>query len=587
MRYTLTDYTFKYRSDSEPEVAWGVDEIRLTALRNEMTACQLLVEPDQESLLMLGDSARLNWRPQPSLRIQVGKLRDAEDRPCPGAEVEAFFVGTVPVGDGVRVGDPLLRDGTLSVPAGQVQPLWLSLRVPASAQPGPYNLDLSIFHREADFADEELVGRATVWLEVTPLALPESRDFRFHLDLWQHPANIARTHGVPLWSEEHWRLIEAYGRELARLGQKSITVIGSDSPWAGQRCRRDVDYPSNLHEYNYVRIRRGGDGGLAFDFSALDRYIETYMGLGIDGEIEVLGLLAAWDEDFGQPLKDHPDNIRLSCYDEGTGRIIWLRRGEELATYLRALGDHLKARGWWGITRFSADEPADVNLFRQRLDFLHAVLPEARIKVACNHPEFMAEFLDEVADWVPILGGLARDPEVSLHLRDTVQARGDRFLWYVCCWPPRPNTFITSPLLESRFLGWFTAHFGLDGFLRWAFTCWPADPWRRPAFRSPHWPPGDMFLVYPGQDGRPVRSLRTELLLLGIQDFELIALAREVARADSTVAEALDRAFARVIRADLTAFADTAEADPETLYSLDPADYEAARREVLRALLAR
>ena len=87
--------------------------------------------------------------------------------------------------------------------------------------------------------------------------------------------------------------------------------------------------------------------------------------------------------------------------------------------------------------------------------------------------------------------------------------------------------------------------------------------------------------------GTAVRSLRTELLLLGIQDFELISLAREAAQADPTIAEALDRAFAKVIRAGLAAFAETAEAEPETLYSLAQADYETARREVIEALLAK
>lgn len=57
------------------------------------------------------------------------------------------------------------------------------------------------------------------------------------------------------------------------------------------------------------------------------------------------------------------------------------------------------------------------------------------------------------------------------------------------------------------------------------------------------------------------------------------------ARANPAVAQALDCAFARVVRAPLTAFADTASADPETLYSLEPADCEAARQEVIRALL--
>ncbi|MCD6290741.1 MAG: DUF4091 domain-containing protein, partial [Anaerolineae bacterium] len=107
----------------------------------------------------------------------------------------------------------------------------------------------------------------------------------------------------------------------------------------------------------------------------------------------------------------------------------------------------------------------------------------------------------------------------------------------------------------------------------------------RPGFRFPQWHTGDMFFVYPGYDGRPVRTLRTEMLLAGIQDFELITMAREQAAGDTAIAEALDWAFARVIRAEnLADFADVDHTPPEKLYSLDPADYAAARAEIIAAL---
>jgi hypothetical protein len=65
------------------------------------------------------------------------------------------------------------------------------------------------------------------------------------------------------------------------------------------------------------------------------------------------------------------------------------------------------------MTRFTADEPADVELFRRRLAFLQECCPGARAKVPCNHAEFMAEFVDQVADWVPNLTGLCGDVEAA------------------------------------------------------------------------------------------------------------------------------------------------------------------------------
>jgi hypothetical protein len=579
--FTLTGYAYKYRSDAPTLLSWGNDSLRLDALRNETVACQLVIRPAETVLASLGQAPLLHWTPTARLRIALQQWQGPDGlQPL----TEAFFVGTVPVDKGdTLIADPLLHEESIEVPSGCPQAVWISVRFSASAAPGAYHLPITLY-RAADFIDEDIVGRVEVIVNLLPLTLPEPCDFTHHLDLWQHPCGIARGHGVPLWSEAHWQLIEVYARELARLGQKAITIIASDAPWAGQRCRHNPEYPSTLHEYNIIAIHRTPDGTLHFDFSRLDRYIEIYVRLGIDREIGIIGLLAAWDEEFGRPLADHSDNVRLACIDDQSGAITWLRTQAELGQYLAALRDHLQQRGWWQRSLFEADEPSDVQLFRQRIDFLRSVCPDARIKAPINHMEMVDAFLNDVADWTPQLEGIGRDVDRFQAAKQQVQARGDRFTWYVCCGPARPNTFITSPLIESRFLGWYSAWAGLDGFLRWAFTCWPADPWHRPAWRFPSWPSGDMFFVYPGNDGRPVRSLRTELLLFGIQDFELIALARRQAQGVPSARAALDAAFARVVRGRLADFVDVKNKRPEELYSLDPADYDAARTLIVDCL---
>ena len=92
---------------------------------------------------------------------------------------------------------------------------------------------------------------------------------------------------------------------------------------------------------------------------------------------------------------------------------------------------------------------------------------------------------------------------------------------------------------------------GYDGFLRWAYDAWAADPVRDA--RHVLWPAGDTFLVYPGSQS----SIRFERLREGIVDFEKIRLLRswassstdrDVKRLASDLEQALsavasDRAF--------------------------------------------
>jgi hypothetical protein len=190
----------------------------------------------------------------------------------------------------------------------------------------------------------------------------------------------------------------------------------------------------------------------------------------------------------------------------------------------------------------------------------------------------------DVIDAVPVLPLACQDPDLTTRLTEHSHAKGGRMSWYVCCWPPIPNTFVHSPLVEGQLHGWLTFYLQLDGFLRWAFCLWPAKPWERVSWRAPGWRAGDMYFVLPGNDGAPVETLRYEALRAAVQDFELLKLAQRTLPAVE-FQRVFDDAFARILRADsIRDFAVVDAARAEELYSLDPQDYQAARQIVLDAL---
>jgi hypothetical protein len=177
-----------------------------------------------------------------------------------------------------------------------------------------------------------------------------------------------------------------------------------------------------------------------------------------------------------------------------------------------------------------------------------------------------------------------KDPALTARLAESLHARGGRMFWYVCCWPPIPNTFVHSPLVEARLHGWLNCALQLDGFLRWAFCLWPARPWERVSWRAPGWSAGDMYFVLPGNDGAPVETLRYEGLRMAAQDYELLRLAERSLPAE-TFADVYRRALGCILRPGaLEALANAGEARAGDLYSLNPEDYHAARRVLLAAL---
>jgi Domain of unknown function (DUF4091) len=180
--------------------------------------------------------------------------------------------------------------------------------------------------------------------------------------------------------------------------------------------------------------------------------------------------------------------------------------------FLGDLQQHLKRKGWLEKTYLGINENP---------------LPQTRaaIKVIKEHSTQWR--ITYAGGWHPELDDLLDDYSSVYGKEPTVDevksrsARGVTSTYYVCCTPPKPNNFVFSPPAEGRWLGWYSAAYGYDGFLRWAYVAWPADPVRDA--RHVLWPAGDTFLVYPGADS----SIRFEKLREGIVDFEKIRLLRQ------------------------------------------------------------
>ena len=106
------------------------------------------------------------------------------------------------------------------------------------------------------------------------------------------------------------------------------------------------------------------------------------------------------------------------------------------------------------------------------MERIRRVAPRLRLKTAINHAEFIPAFSDAIDDFIPSLASVCEQYDELQRIRRDLP--GKRFLWYVCCAPAHPNTYLHSDLCETRLIGALTRHMGFDGFLRWAYTTWPA-----------------------------------------------------------------------------------------------------------------
>lgn len=472
-----------FRTDEPPDEPAGVVSLRAAA--GEYESAQVCVrsrQPLENLQVVLPDlvgpagtisASALTWNP-------VGYVPLTHGTPdTPAAELCCQPPVDVP--------DPLLPTGPLSLAADRTQPLWLTVAVPREAAPGDYS---GILRVTWDGGEAPVELRLTVW----PFVLPADQHLTF--TNWISPDALARHHGLEVYSDAFFEMLGRYARAAAEHHQNVL--------WIGLEV---------------VGISQGPEGGLTFDWSIFDRWVEVVTANGCGRLIEIRPL-GYWDGGWDNP------RIALGGYSvRGADGQTTTRSAEEvLPELLPALQAHLQERGWLERTVIHiADEPAVHHAadWREKARWVRSLAPGLRRIDAIEAPYFG----DDLEIWVPKLNHLYN----WLPRYEAARQRGAEIWFYTCCHPTGvfPNRFLDQPLLKTRILQWYNWRYNLSGYLHWGFISWDDNPL---ASCGPGIvPPGDCWIVYPGPDG-PLSSLRWEALRDGFEDYELLWLLAERTR---------------------------------------------------------
>ena len=340
---------------------------------------------------------------------------------------------------------------------------------------------------------------------VVDRVLPPPREWRYFLDLWQHPWAVARVNGVKPFSDAHYAAMEPLWRMLADAGQKALTVTLVDQPWNHQ-C---YDAYGSM-----VVRRRGADGKWTFDYSVFDRYVEFGRKCGLGPDIACY-TMCPWGY-----MVDYVDADGKSVRAEARpGKPFF---DEYWGGFLVDFSRHLEERGWLKDAYIAMDErsPEDLAYIAK---FVRRVAPGLKIAMAGNRrpSEFKGIEIDNYSQYMGHIDAPFLE-DVAVRRKE-----GKKTTYYVCCAPERPNTFMRSGRGEAFVCGFYPAACGLDGFLRWAYNSWGEDPMNDMTYFR--WTAGDVALVYP--DGSP--SWRFLELRNGIVAAEKFRILREMGGRDA------------------------------------------------------
>ena len=521
----MVPVTEEWENTRSTHAAWGTSDVRyawhsmpdtktlkrsetLVAWRGERVSTQAVIYSD---------------RATEELTLQLTPFKSGRHT-LPTEAVKAAFVRyvrtdswTTPDGRGAGCGhrpDHTLYDSamvadmidphaeSIGMDAMSTRSVWVSCQVPTNAVAGTYSGTLSIK------AGKRTIAKLPLSIKVIDRTLPEPKDWKFHLDLWQNPYAEARYYDTPLWSDAHLSAMRPSMEMLAAAGQKVITASIMHKPWNGQ---------TEDHFDSMVTWTKKLDGTWEFGFDVFDRWIEFMMSCGITQQINCYTMI--------------PWSLSFPYYDIATNRMQVLRAAPGDAAYeemwvamLKAFSQHLREKGWFPITTIAMDE-RPMQAMKKAIAVIRKADPEFKVALAGNwHPEIEADLYDYciALDQAELL------PEEVFARR---KSEGKKTTVYTCCSTHRPNTFTFSVPAEGAWYGFYVAGTKYDGYLRWAYNSWVKNPLHDTRFRS--WPAGDTYMVYPY--GRS--SVRFEKLIEGIQAYEKIRILREEYTAEGNTAK--------------------------------------------------
>lgn len=498
------------------------------ALRGERVSWQVSVESENICYLSVAVDSPLKEHVR-LYRVLEAVLDQPATEDVTGDGYLAETAGTMP-----DILVPLAENVTaFTVGRGQRAVVWVRLDVPAETPAGEYSVRVVFQAREqAQSATETVATEMTVSVKpvtIAPHTTPYTR--------WFYPDCIATAHGVPVFSEEHWVLIEKYIETAVDLGITMLLVPTHTPPL-------DTEVGTARPCVQLVDIEKTGET-YTFGFEKFRRYIALCQQHGVR-YFEMAHMFSQWG------AKCAP-NIMVRENGENTYRFGWHTPSDSpdyiafLKQYIAAIAAEVKALGIEKQTYYHiSDEPNMVTMDTYNLaaDILRPLLGESKT-------------LDALSDYAFYERGLVKCPVTSVaHIAEFLKHDVPEQWVYYCCGPQTvfPNSFLAMPSARVRILGFLMYKYNIQGFLHWGFnfyhsavSLYPVNPYLTTSVDGMY-PSGDPFIVYPAKDG-VYPSIRGELTFHAMQDIALCrTLEEKIGRA--AVVAMIDRAAGGELRFD-------------------------------------
>lgn len=427
---------------------------------------------------------------------------------------------------------PLYMEGSVIILPEVLGAVWIEIDVPENFPIGEHSLKLTLDGGELGIIENEFK------IEILNATLP--KDVIKNTE-WFHCDSLANYYDVEVWSEEHWRIVEAFLRTARKNGMNMVLTPVFTPPL-------DTKIGGERRTNQLVGVTREC-GKYSFDFALLDRWIETCDRVGIK-YFEISHFFTQWGALHAPKVMATADGECRRIFGWDTDAVS-AEYGEFLRAFLSAFLKHMKKRGDDKRCYFHiSDEPKVNNIenYEKAKAQVKELLRPYTVMDAMSNYDFLKKGLVDVA--------IPGTNHIGPFLENKVEG-----LWtYYCCAQAVDvsNRFIAMPSWRNRSIGMQFFKYNIVGFLQWGYnfyqTSYSTDVLNPFTDLSSGgmFPAGDAFSVYPARDGTALESLRLVVFNEALQDLAAMKLLEGFMPHDEIVRE-IENAFGKTVEFNVCA----------------------------------
>ncbi len=330
---------------------------------------------------------------------------------------------------------------------------------------------------------------------------------------WFHNDCLCTYYDVEVFSEKYWEIVENYIKNASERGLNMLLTPVFTPPL-------DTEIGGERPTVQLVGVEKKGKY-YSFDFMNFRRYINLCLDNGIEA-FEISHFFTQWGAKHAPKIVAtvNGEEKRIFGWETKASGKPYTEFLEAFACAFRKEVEELgiKERCWLHVS----DEPNE----KQIKEYEKAANIIRRLFADFN-------MLDALSDIKYFKNGLIKTPVCGEDEADIFRAEVKDFWTYYCCTQIHsflPNRMFAQPSIRNRILGVLLYKYDAKGFLHWGHNFWyaqyskhPIDPFKT-TDAGGSFPSGDSFVVYPGENGKPLNSLRHIVFADALQDLRAFRL---------------------------------------------------------------